>query len=601
MPNLDKVDKKDLEPHSSIGEQFILSDLLLNQTNKELIFSRLSKEVFYVEAHKKIYEACFLLYSKNKEINLTTVSDQLADLDYLSDIGGTTFLFQLLNQIRESGSIETYLILLLDKYLRRSLIKVSWQISKLGYDNNSSVDSLFDQAEQMLLALTQTKPKFGLLSTSEILLETFVDLEQKAKTGHLAGISSGFFDLDIVTQGFQKSDLIIIAGRPSMGKTAFALNLARNIAEYQNFPVAIFSLEMSRQQLIYRFLATESQIVNSRLRAGNINSTEWSIINKAIAYLASLNIYLDDTPNTSILDIRAKLNKLKSNHGYLGVIIVDYLQLITDDFYKNNRVQELSRITRNLKILAREFHIPILVLSQLSRSVESRQNKRPLLSDLRESGCLSEKNEIYLIREDISVSLLYLQTLFSSSTLFGKSSARLTPFPTFIKKIFSTGQKPIYLLQSFGIYSIEITSTHKFLSLKGWAPLCIVDTFFSVAILDRFNYYKIRCYSTLKKVGLNITFLLTRTIAFFAIDFVYDIWVPSLGNFVSNNLFVHNSIEQDADVVLMLYREQYYLPNLKENNITEVIIAKQRNGPIGTINLIFDPKLVSFENFVLLE
>jgi replicative DNA helicase len=224
-----------------------------------------------------------------------------------------------------------------------------------------------------------------------------------------------------------------------------------------------------------------------------------------------------------------------------------------------------------------------------------------LLSDLRESGCLSSTNQIYLITEDISVPLLDFKRGFSSSTSFGKSSRTLTPLPCFIKKIFSTGQKPTYVLETFGFYYIEITSTHKFLSFKGWVTLSRMDTLFSLATLDRFNYYKNRCYTSVQKVGLNITFLLTRSLSFFSIDFVYDIWAPSLGNFVSNNVFVHNSIEQDADVVLMLYREQYYLPNLKENNITEVIIAKQRNGPIGTINLIFDPKLVSFENFVLLD
>lgn len=200
-------------------------------------------------------------------------------------------------------------------------------------------------------------------------------MERRSEEGQLAGIPSGFFDLDLLTQGFQKSDLIIIAGRPSMGKTAFALNMARNVADSQDYPVVVFSLEMSRSQIIYRFLSTESGISNSKLRSGSINPNEWKSVSKAIASLSDLNIYLDDKSDITISDIRIKLSGLRSRFGHIGLVIIDYLQLISDLQSKDSRVQELSRITRNLKLLAKEFNVPMIVLSQLSRSVEARTNK----------------------------------------------------------------------------------------------------------------------------------------------------------------------------------------------------------------------------------
>nr|BDA99220.1 DNA replication helicase [Hemiselmis andersenii] len=595
------VEKKPC-PHSVLAEQIILTDILLNTYNHDLIFNRLEPEVFYLSNHKYIYEASRHLYFQDKNINLTAVADILTEMSVLDSIGGSSFLVDLVNQIIPIGSIDTYIVLLLDKYLRRSLVDVGIRISRLGYDTSSSIEVLFDQSEQILFSLTHIKPTFGLLSSSEVLLETFVELEAKYKTGSLSGVPSGFFDLDNLTQGFQKSDLIIIAGRPSMGKTAFALNLARNISEVQQYPVSIFSLEMSRQQIIYRFLSVESQIINSRLKSGNITPEEWKLVSKAIEYLATLKIYLDDSPSNSLGDIRSKLTRLKSSQGQIGAVIIDYLQLITDGLSKNNnRVQELSRITRNLKILAREFDTPVIVLSQLSRNVETRVNKRPLLSDLRESGCLSGSSHLYLPQLKKSISLKSLIRKKVSRVLGKSSSGNFTSY-TDIKKVFSTGYKRLYLLSLLGKYKLKLTSNHKLLTTKGWIPIKRLQVSSLVAIFDRFNFSKLQSNSNDSLlISKNISFNCIVDIKLLRRCKVYDAWGPSLGNFVSNDIFVHNSIEQDADVVLMLYRENYYSPTEQENNTTEVIIAKQRNGPIGTISLIFDPKLVSFSNFVILD
>ena len=583
-------------PHSFLAEQIILIELLLDSPNKDLIFTRLTEEVFYLPQHRQIYQIAQELYFEGATINLTTIADRLSDLGILDSIGGNSFLLNLVNQAIPSGDLEKYVVILLDKYLRRSLIDVGVRIGLLGYESNSSIENLFDQAEQLLFTITHNKPKFGLAHASEVLLETFVELEKKYTYGSLSGLPSGFFDLDLLTQGFQKSDLIIIAGRPSMGKTSFALNLARNIAEGQPFPVTIFSLEMSRQQIMYRFLAIESQIVNSRLRSGDVTPEEWNLISKAINYLASLKIYLDDTPNSSLSEIRAKLTRLKSSHGQIGVVIIDYLQLLNENSYKNNRVQELSRITRNLKILAREFDTPVIALSQLSRNVESRTNKRPLLSDLRESGCLVGSSKIYFPFNQNSIALDRLSA-GPNMPIFTKPSKGSQLWASYIRSIYNTGKQQTYLLKLTGNYFLQLTSGHKLLTNKGWVKLKNLQRNILIATVDQFNFPKGNKVFWNK----NLVFMSILSINLGSSLKVYDLWIPTTGNFVCNNIIVHNSIEQDADLVLMLYREGYYFPSVENNNITEVIIAKQRNGPIGTINLIFDPKLASFSNFVLID
>ena len=590
-------------PHSIFAEQIILTDLLLDTSNKELIFSRLIPEVFYVSEHKYIYEASVRLYSQGSIINLTTISETLAHSSLLETIGGTEFLVELVNRVIPTGNIEPYLVLLLDKYLRRSLIAVGSKIGFLAYEPSHSVETLFDQAEQLLSSVTHAKPKFGLLPASEVLLETFVELEQKYIHGSLSGISSGFFDLDLLTQGFQKSDLIIIAGRPSMGKTAFALNLARNIAELQLFPVTIFSLEMSRQQIMYRFLSIESQIVNSRLKAGNINSDEWNLVSKAISHLASLKIYVDDTPSSSLIDIRAKLTRLKSTTGQIGAVIIDYLQLITDSTYKNNRVQELSKITRNLKILAREFDTPVIVLSQLSRNVETRINKRPLLSDLRESGCISGRNKVYIPHIRNSKTLNSLRKSVHLPALGKSVGDHLVNFSQ-VKRFFFTGLKTLFNLSLINSYHLRLTLNHKVFTNKGWVKLHNLKKYDLVCVFDRFNLRKWTFLINPFKSSIynSTSFNCILNVTFHGLDKAYDAWMPEVGNFICSDIIVHNSIEQDADVVLMIYRENYYSSSeLKKDNITEIIIAKQRNGPIGTINLMFDNKLASFSNLILLE
>nr|MDJ0707798.1 replicative DNA helicase [Leptolyngbyaceae cyanobacterium MO_188.B28] len=335
-----------------------------------------------------------------------------------------------------------YAALVMEKYMRRKLIQVGGEIAHLGYETNTPLETVLDQSEQKLFGITQERPQQGLMATSDILIDTFSDIESRSLGMVLPGVSCGFYDLDAMTQGFQRSDLIIAAGRPAMGKTSFVLNIARNIASFHKLPVAVFSLEMSKSQLVYRLLSSEVQIESGRLRAGRVAQHEWEPLGHAISALSQLPVFIDDTPNISVTEMRSKARRLQAeNGGALGLILIDYLQLM-EGSGSENRVQELSKVTRSLKGLARELNAPIIALSQLSRGVEARTNKRPMMSDLRESG----------------------------------------------------------------------------------------------------------------------------------------------------------SIEQDADLIMMLYREEYYDPDTPDRGIAEVIVTKHRNGPTGTVKLLFEPQYTRFRN-----
>jgi replicative DNA helicase len=601
--------KNETVPYNLTIEKSIIAEILLNKDNLALIFYKIKAEFFYSKNYKYIFEASQQIYSEQIDVNIDTISDRLKQLGYLNFIGGIEELMNLINTASGINDVETYIVLLIDKHIRRQIVYGARKIQALAYQPFDSIETLFDEAEKILFSITQEKPNTNLLLTSEVLLETFVDLEKRSVENQYSGIKTGFFDLDEITQGFQKSDLIIIAGRPSMGKTAFALNLVRNVSELQKYPVIIFSLEMSRQQLIYRFLSRESQVVHSKLRTGDINKTEWYSVSKSISLLSNLKIYLDDTPNISLLSIRNKINSLQIKHGKIGMIVLDYLQLLNDPKNNDSRVQELSRLTRGLKILAKEFDTSIIVLSQLSRSVESRLNKRPLLSDLRESGCLSAKMQTYLSCSNRYVNLNNKLLNQKQVFIISKLKVRKKNIPVCnlvrMKRQYNTGIKFVYRLKTINSFILEITANHKVLSLKGWVPVHELSGYSLIGTLDIKNFPKlfIQRRNNLHKnarIIPNLFFISLQNIGFIGSLPCYDLWVPGTNNYNVANIIVHNSIEQDADLVLMLYRDSYYNEesNYLDNNLTEIIITKHRNGAIGTINILFEPKTLTFDNFV---
>jgi replicative DNA helicase len=430
-----------LPPQNIEAEEAILGGLLLDPEALGRVMEILVPEAFYIAAHRDIYKGALALHAKGQPADLMTIAVWLKDNGKLEQVGGQTRLAQLVDRTISAANIDQYATLVMDKYTRRLLIQAGGDIAQLGYDTTLPLENVLDQSEQRLFGITQARPQGGLTATSDILIETFSEIEQRSLGVVLPGIPCGFYDLDAMTQGFQRSDLIIAAARPSMGKTSFVLNIARNIAALQKLPVAIYSLEMSEVQLVYRLLSSEVEMESSRLRTGRIAQNEWEKLGHAISVLSQMPIFIDDTPNISVTEIRSRARRLQAEQGgALGLILIDYLQLMEGG--GDNRVQELSKMTRSLKGLARELNVPIIALSQLSRGVESRTNKRPMMSDLRESG----------------------------------------------------------------------------------------------------------------------------------------------------------AIEQDADLIMMLYREEYYEPDTPDRGIAEIILTKHRNGPTGTVKLLFEPQFTRFRN-----
>ena len=385
-------------PHNFLAEKIILSCLLINSEAIERTMRTLPIEAFYFQNHQELYKAIIFM-SKNKiPIDILTLITFLQDNGLLEKVGGIKVLIELISQIPNLVYLEEYLQLVKDKFLRRALIKLGYEAVNSGYITNIPLENILNDFENKFLNLTNETKTQKLFSSAELLNDIFFELKEKSLNPKLFGLPSGFYDLDSLTQGFQKSDLIIIAGRPSIGKTAFGLNIAINTIKNTKLPVLFFSLEMSKEQIMYRLLSMETNITQIQLRSGKLNQNDWLKLNKIFKILSKLPFFINDTSYLSIQDLRSKIKTVIFEQNQIGLIIIDYLQLIQNSNIKiENRVQELSKITRSLKAIAREFDVPIIALSQLSRNVENRIDKKPILSDLRESGSIEQDADLVLM------------------------------------------------------------------------------------------------------------------------------------------------------------------------------------------------------------
>ncbi|MFM9263750.1 replicative DNA helicase [Tychonema sp. BBK16] len=460
----------DLMPTNIEAEEAILGGILIDPEAISRIAELLRPEFFAISAHQVIYRSALDLFFQGQSTDLMTVTTRLADRNQLEQIGGQTKLAQLVDRTVSAVNIDQYAVLVEDKYQRRKLIEAGNNIVQLGYETATPLEIVLDRAEQQVFSITQERPQQDLVSIGETLNQTFQDLENRNEGLTLPGIPSGFYDLDAMTGGFQRSDLIIVAGRPAMGKTAFCTNIAHHIAAGpQKLPVAIFSLEMSKEQLVQRILSGEARIESNRLRSGRISQNEWEPISAAIGRLSELPMFIDDTPNITVTEIRSKARRLQAEQGgTLGLILLDYLQLMEGS--SDNRVQELSRITRSLKGLARELAVPIIALSQLSRGVEARTNKRPMMSDLRESGCLSGDSLITLADSGMRVPIRELVGK-SGFIVWALNEATMQLEKAVVSNAFTTGVKPILRLKTRLGRAIRATGNHKFLTIHGWCRL----------------------------------------------------------------------------------------------------------------------------------
>ncbi|UPM54351.1 replicative DNA helicase [Gottfriedia acidiceleris] len=390
-------------PQNIEAEQAVLGAILLDSEALISTSERLLPDDFYRAAHQKIFEAMLKIASRNEPLDVITLTSELANQGVLEEVGGVSYLNDLLASVPTASNVEYYAKSVEEKSTLRRLIRTATNIVTESYAPDIPVDVVLNEAEKSILKVAQRTNVSGFQSIKDVVFTTFSKIETLFnQRGEITGVPTGFTDLDRMTAGFQPNDLIIVAARPSVGKTAFALNIAQNVATKTDENVAIFSLEMGADQLVMRMLCAEGNINAQALRTGNLEQEDWNKLTMAASSLAGTGIYIDDTPGIRVNDIRAKCRRLKQEHG-LGMILIDYLQLIQGNGKSGeNRQQEVSEISRSLKGLARELKVPLIALSQLSRSVESRQDKRPMMSDIRESGSIEQDADIvaFLYRDD---------------------------------------------------------------------------------------------------------------------------------------------------------------------------------------------------------
>ena len=390
-------------PHDVEAEQAVLGSML---TDKDAVISAievLKEEDFYRTDNRSIYEAILNLYNRAEPIDIITVKAELESLGKFEQVGGLEYLASLPDKVPTTANAMKYIKIVEEKSTLRNLIKTANEIIELGYDPTEDVSDIMESAEKKIFNIMQNNDKKSYSPIKDILVDSFTQLEELYnRKQHITGVPSGFTELDYKTAGFHGSDLVLIAARPAMGKSAFALNIATNAAVRANVPVVIFSLEMSKEQMVNRILCSEAMVDSNKVRTGKLEEDDWTKLAGSIGPLSDAEIYIDDTPGISVMEIRAKCRKLKLEKN-IGMVVIDYLQLVQGSNKRNgSREQEISEISRSLKILAKELNVPVIALSQLSRAVEQRPDHRPMLSDLRESGAIEQDADIvmFLYRDD---------------------------------------------------------------------------------------------------------------------------------------------------------------------------------------------------------
>ena len=390
-----------LIPQNIEAEEAVLGAILVNPSVITKVVEFITPESFYKPAHKYVYEAMLQLFNQNERIDLVSVSDVLSFNSKLEIIGGRAFINDLSYKTITTSNIEYYAKIVQEKAIKRALINAGSEIVSLGYDLNSTDDSL-DNAERLIFEIAAKKATKDMSHVKDLVLQSYEKIEYRYNhRDELTGVPTGFYELDNMTSGLQKSDLVILAARPSMGKTAFALNIAQNVAIKAKIPVAIFSLEMSKEQLVQRMLCSEAEVDTQKIRTGNMQRKDWDKLANAMSEISDAPLYIDDSAGCTLTDIRAKCRRLAMEEKNLGLVVIDYLQLM-EGVGREDRIQQISAISRGLKTLARELDVPVIALSQLSRAVEQRKDRRPMLSDLRESGAIEQDADIvmFIYRDD---------------------------------------------------------------------------------------------------------------------------------------------------------------------------------------------------------
>jgi replicative DNA helicase len=649
-------------PHNLQAEESLLGAMLLSKDAIAIASERLHADDFYKPAHGHVYDAITSLNGAGEPADPVTVADELRRAGLLDAIGGPAILVSLQASTPATSNAGRYAKIIEEHSLLRRLIGVAGEIAEIGYDLPDDVAKAVDTAESMVFQVAQRRVTDSMAQIHDLLDLNLDRLEQLYERGQsITGVPTGFLDLDELTSGLQPNALYVIGARPSAGKTALGLNIASHAALEAQRPVLIFSLEMGQIELTQRMLCSEARVDSKRVRNGNLTEADWGKIAHATGRLADAPIWIDDNPNLTIMEIRSKARRLKSRTGDLGLIVVDYLQLMTGRAGSESRQVEVSEISRGLKILARELECPVIALSQLSRQLEQRADKRPMLSDLRESGCVTADTRV--TRADTGEQVTMGELL--------RQGARNVPIYTLderyqlvrghLSHVFPSGIKTVYELTLASGRTIKASANHPFLALEGWFPLEKLDVGDRIAVprggawpdsvghdadneagdtvpreiwtyvrkvlpnhqltmhdveerlgVDDFveNFYANELTrDQLQQLAKVVPDRLLRDLAAADVRWdtitsvtelgdepVFDATVAGTHNFVAEGIVVHNSIEQDADVVMFIYRDEVYNPDSADRGTAEILVAKHRNGPVGTVRLAFLDHYTKFAN-----
>jgi replicative DNA helicase len=617
-------------PQNLEAEQSVLGSMLLDRDAIARVVEALRPEDFYRDLHRTIYMAMLDLFERGEPVDLITVTNRLTGMGKLEDVGGATYLASLPNTVPTAANAEFYAGIVLEKSMLRALISAGTQIAFLGYEGMDEVTALIDQAEKLVYGISARRNIQDFQTIKEILKSSFEKIDKRyQEKGTVTGVATGFADFDMLTSGLQAADMVIVAARPSVGKSTLCNCIAQHAAITNKIPVAIFSLETSKEQLVQRILCSEARVDNSKLRTGYLADEDWRKLARAMGGLSEAPIFIDDSATLSVMEMRAKARKLRAEHG-LGLIIIDYMQMIHSYKRSENRTQELSEIARGIKSLAKELDVPIIAVSQLSRAVETMGSRRPMLSHLRE--CVTGETIVWdadtgrrhavadLVKEPRWPRLLSLDR-----------AGHLVPIRP--AAVIEKGENEVFEIRtSMGRY-LRATADHPVLTPNGWEkvrelrPPSLIAAARSLPTLKKAGSLGCRepgfphqpNKTSGRSTGLALVERADSRIAVQTASSellwdrvvhvaptgrapVYDLVMPTTHNFVANGLITHNSgeIEQVADLVVFLYREDYYdvekAQRENKENVCEVIIAKHRNGPIGHIELYFHKEFSRFEN-----
>ena len=602
LTNIAVIDR--IPPQNLEAEMALIGSILVDREMMAVVSEIVTSEDFYAHVHESIYQAMMQLYDRGEPLDKISVSEELKRRGILEKVGGLSYLSSLMDTVQSAASATYYAKIVREKATLRGLIHAGTQISQIGFEGEEDVDGALDRCEQLVYEVGSHQLSGEFVQVNRLLKPAFEQIDRLFHNrGDRTGFTTGFRDIDAMTTGLQPGNFVIIAARPGMGKTSLALNMAAASAEAEKQPVAVFSLEMTNDELVQRLICAEARLNSIDLRKGNIKPHQWEEISRAMGLLNDLPIYLDDQGAITVSEIRSRCRRLKSAHG-LGAVFIDYLQLVRPVLTtkSGNRNEELSEICRTLKATAKDLAVPIVALAQLNRGVESRNDKRPMLSDLRD--CLAGDA---LVTNADTGERIRIADVVDQKLRFNVWAAddRLNLVRRPIVDAWRVGEKQVYRVTSKTGGVIRCTAGHRFRTAGGWFELRKLRPADKVAVPRLSSNLHTPDIPIARERGgvtvagrVNVSGITVQSdilwdsiISIEAEGFedVYDITVGDLHNFCVDDFLTHNSgaIEQEADMVGFLYRDGYYNQESPEPDLTEFIIAKQRNGPTGMVRLRF--------------